>query len=300
MYKTTTLILIFLCFCLFAQAQTTYEVISILGTVINKTKKDTLKEASIYKATDRLHFIDEEAFMGVADQDGNTFMVMIHPEEDTIQYESIPLARGGRPGKITSSIDLILHFAEDTRYLIIGNETQIEFSPSAYPMNADTFFYAKYNYPGIQDPINKQLPSDSVFLTFSKEEIFKANFSKSEIIGPGVDGDTVLIFDPKLAFQFEFRRYTRNGGGAHITFFDPQQPDEKQNRLFIPFKPVFLDNPGLINEVAILYQSLQASRTDQGLKSHLQTIKEYIENKYQGQVYLPNLEAWMKKEMILE
>lgn len=302
MLKPSTLLGAFLLFSLIAKTQNTYEVISILGTVVNKTEKDTLKEASTYKATDKLRFTDAADFMGVVDQDGNTFMVMLSPEEDSVLYEPVPLARGGRPGKITNTIGLVLHFAEDTQYLILGDQTQIEFSPITFPMNADTFFYIRYQYNGLIGPevINKQLSNDGAFLTLDRNELFKATYKKSDILSPNAVGDTILVLDPNRASDFEFRYYTTIGGSAHITFYDPQQPDDKQNRLFIPFKPLFLDDNKLVNEISILYQSILKSRPGQAQKSHLQAIKEYLENKYQGQLYLPNLEEWMGKQGLVE
>lgn len=279
--------------------QTTYQVVTILGTIVNKTEKDTLKEDSKYLSTDEIVFADKANFMGVIDENENTFMVMLHPEEDTIQYESIPLARGGRPGKITNSIGLVLHFAENTQYLIVGDQMQIELSPLSFPMNADTFFYVRYQYQG-GETINKRLPFNEEYAIIAKDELFEATYQKSEILGPDAVGDTVLTLDPRLATQFEFRYYTTSNNGSHLTFFDPQQPNDQQNRMFIPFKPVFLDHPSLVNEITTLYQSLQRTRADQEQKSHLQAIKEYLENKYQGQVYLDNLERWMRKRAILE
>lgn len=299
MFKKLLLSLIYILIGHATQAQTQYEVISLLGTIINKTQKDTLKESSVYKSTDKLGFSDEEDFMGVVDDNGNTFMVMVDPEEDTVLYESIPKAVSRRRGKITSSLALIDHFAENYQYLVMGNETQIELGPSAFPMNTDSFFYIRYTYQG-EEIINKKLSFNGIFLTISKNELFNVKYKKSEILGSEALGDTVLVLNPQLASAFELRYYAPNNNPPHITFYDPNQPDEKQKRSFIPFNPVFLEHSSLAREVTVLYQSLIKIKPEEKPIDILRLISQYIEEEYKGQVYLLNLESWMKKQRIIE
>ena len=266
------------------------EIARIRGEITNQTNRETLKKGSQFKKSDAIIFSKDSDRIAAFDKKNGEFYV-ISPKRDlnTPYYYLLQGRVKGRPGAITSSIGLINHINEKLNYLVIGDSCKIQVSPTAFPMNQDTFFYIRYVYDG--EVINKRLPFKGNTLTIDKNDLFKAQFDKGE----KYEVDTIISIPYQEIQDFHLGHFDQVNRRA-IKFYDPSQPDfpvNKQMRSTIPIKLKFLNTILLKEEVNSLIFGIKTTNPKIKSKQLNEGIHDCLEKIYSGKIEKTNLVEWL-------
>ena len=173
--KQLTSFLLILLLASVADAQTeTYNILFVKGIIKLQKTGTVIKPGDKILSTDKIIF-----------QTGDAAAAIVSPSKGRFVLSSksaVKQADGGllamvssaiapvqsqlstRAGELITHIDLVNYFTKEP--LVILEPTSVVISPANYPMNAQSFFFIRYQYKG--ETINKKIPyMDSLLLFYS-------------------------------------------------------------------------------------------------------------------------------------
>lgn len=250
----------------------TYQVIKVAGVITRcQQKGDTLRMEDKVKAADTLCFTNVKGKYAVAaiiDLKSKERYILKASTDSVgvrkgIVKASLTRSRaqtGTRRGKINTLLDLGAFFGDD-QFLILGGELRLEINPETLAMNADSFFYASYQYRG--EKINKKFPAEGKELVLSAKELYQ------------VDGQPI---DAGETTEFTLYYY---------------QPRLKKLQKVSTFSPVFLADEEVSTELTIIFRNLVGEHPEavdrEAVKKDLIA---YLVEVY-GKADEENLEDWL-------
>lgn len=167
--------------CLFAGSNAmaqSYTIIHVMGKIYDETSGKYLAKGSKIGDTAKLKFESPNAKAAALSSSRGRFVIQQNAQtsssgELTYALSSVlSPARGKlstRAGGINNQMDFQKKFNEGS-IAWIGPQYKVQVSSSAYPMDANRFFYASYQYNN--ETINKKLEAEGDLLIFASSSFF--------------------------------------------------------------------------------------------------------------------------------
>lgn len=195
-------------------AQNVYYVLSVKGIVKLAKTKAALKPNDQISDKDAILFSAPTDMMAVVSTRSGRMILRPKPTAKSSELMCVvsDILKPGtgrlsaRAGSITNIIELKRYFGNDS--LNILGTGKVWVSPAAYPMNADNFFFVRYQWKG--ETINKKLSVERDTLLLSTNDIYK------------VDGKAILSKDVKDTKLF----YKQGTAVSEIGPFTVSFPEE--------------------------------------------------------------------------
>ena len=206
--KKAIIIPVVLALAISAQAQSSYKVIKVNGSIQYVSTGSKMALGDEFNEDENLRFGSPSARAAVINPGKGRFILTPESSGKLSGAKSNFLpARSNistRGGALNSMNDIQNHFSEA---VAIVYEASWQINPYQFPMDENRFFYLQFQHNGEQ--INKKLPYRENSLVFSREEILK------------VDDQSIEILDKPDAFLY----YYAADGPQYISEFDLVFPE---------------------------------------------------------------------------
>lgn len=166
------------------QANNEYKVVTVQGRIIyEETGKDMMRGDNYITGT-ALNFTTSTARAAVVNDINGRFVL----SSSKGKVKVLPAANNvsSRSGAILNIVDLKNHFID--RYFIVGI-AKVQIDKESFPMDADHFFYMKYEHNG--EIINKKLSFENDVLFLDRAEIFK------------IDGNPIEVSEKEMTLYYK-------------------------------------------------------------------------------------------------
>ncbi|MCE3295873.1 MAG: hypothetical protein K0R65_1587 [Crocinitomicaceae bacterium] len=235
-----------------------YSVIKVIGGIKHSKNNKALYTGDKVLSNEKLTFAQNTSKAALISKEKGRFMLNSSPS-GMVTEGLLPAMNNvsSRAGAMLNAIDLEKHFS-DTYLVLSGYE--IEISPAAFPMDADHFFFLRYDYKG--ETISKKLP-------------YKGNKLM-------IDGAEVLKIDGK---SIELKE------GSKMELVYRSSADKTSHSLSV-FQPVFADEKNLALECKLILNELSG----QSVESQKEQLLAYVTENY-GKPHQQNWEMWLKQNL---
>jgi hypothetical protein len=239
-------------------SQESFKVIKVNGQIVLKQKNISLETGTVFSEKEDLLFRNEDATAAVINsQRGRLILTNSNHDLSTAKSNYLPSmynisTRGGSSSTFTNLPELQNLFAG--KYAVLGRQ-KIELDETAFPMDADHFFFIRYIYKG--EEINKKIAFSADTLIIDKKGLYT------------VDGNPIPQPDNTVVKLF----YRRGSESIEVSEFDLLFPDLET----------------LKKEVQIILDVVKTKP----YKEQINEVNAYINESY-GKVYMSDLTAWLE------
>jgi hypothetical protein len=235
------------CFTLLSPAQDVFTVIKVSGNIVIERTGSQLGIGTSFMQNENLLFKLPDSRAAVINPDRGRFLITSENLSTFKTSKSNFLPPAGkistRAFNTTTGIkDLKNHF--EGNYLILDN-IKLKIDTTAWPMDADRFFFITYNY--LDRQINKKLAFNSDTILIKKNELLT------------VDGKIIpdsLVSSMKLVYLYV-------------------KGDSYDATPVCTFKPVFPDNNVMGKEIKVIYDNLSGKSNNEKMNEIYSFVKEF-------------------------
>lgn len=236
-----------------------FSVIKVIGGIKHaKTNKALFTGDKVY-SNEKLKFAESSSKAALISKEKGRFMLNANPS-GTVKEGLLPAMNNvsSRAGALLNSVDIKKHFAD--KYLILSGY-EVEISSVSYPMDADHFFYLKFNYNG--EEISKKLSFSEGKLKLDQSEILK------------IDGKSISL---------------KEGTKVELVY---RNAKDKTSESLAVFEPVFTNEKALKDECKLIVSELGADANAEIKKDQLLA---YLTENY-GKPNQENFNNWLKQNL---
>lgn len=253
-----------------------YYVLQVKGKITVKKTGKEVAPGDMLDATDELKFETQDATAVIISKTDGRMVLNGKKVEKSEDGEFLALLKNAllpmkqnmkmstRGANSEEVVNLKDYFGTEN-FVIIGDELRIKLNEAKYPVSNEKIFVFRYEYNG--KPISKIIQFEEKDMIVSKETLFSVN---EEPINP----EEILQAD--------------------IWYFN-RSTDEKNRE--VSFKPVFVDETQLAQEVGLLKDFLKQNGTEK--KNEIKKEVFSFVNDVYGTVDPVILDSWLKNKKLL-
>ncbi len=237
-----------------------YSVIRVIGSITHTNNGKALYTGDKVRSNEKLKFRTQQSKAAVISRRKGRFILSASVNNKKLGLMPAMNNISSRAGALINSLDLKKHF--EGKYLIMDGY-EVEIGDKSYPMNANNFFFLRFDYNG--EAISKKLNFEGNKLHMTEDEIMK------------VDEKSITL--PEDAEMKLFYRDNAQNSSTEIAVFTP----------------IFADNEILKMEVGIILDEY----SDADSKTKVEEVTSYLNENY-GKPHKDNLTTWLKANFNVE